>query len=229
MDKRFLGILAALVIIFGAVFALTQHSSNKAPSSTAQPSNHVEGLGQKGVTLIEYGDYECPICELYYQPVKQVQAQFNNQIFFQFRNLPLSQVHPNAFAGARAAEAASLQGKFWQMHDALYDNQTAWVSLANPQSAFDAYGKKLGLNISQFDSDYASSKVNDTINADLDAFSKTGQQMSTPTFFLDGTYVDYSKITDSNNQPSVSKFVALINAEIAKKNPASSSSSNNQY
>lgn len=217
MDKRFLGILAALILVFGGVFALTQHSSNKANTSGTQPTNHVEGLGQKGVTLVEYGDYECPICELYYQPVKQLQAQFNSQIYFQFRNLPLTQVHPNAFAGARAAEAASLQGKFWQMHDALYENQSAWVSLANPQSAFDSYAKNLGLNMSQFDSDYASSKVNDSINADLDAFNKTGQQMSTPSFFLDGTFIDYSKITDSNGQPSVSKFAAVINTEIAKK------------
>src|SRR5437868_2317945 len=114
MDKRFLGILAGLAIIFVGVFAVTQHSSNPASTnSSTQPTNHLEGSGKAGVTLIEYGDYECPICEAYYAPLKQVAAQFNNQIYFQFRNLPLSQIHPNAFAAARATEAASLQGKFW--------------------------------------------------------------------------------------------------------------------
>lgn len=219
MDRRFLAILSVIVVIFIAVFAITSRSSNKndTSSTTGVPTNHVEGQGKDGVTLVEYGDYECPICEEYYQPMQQVAAQFSQQIYFQFRNLPLTEIHPNAFAGARAAEAAALQGKFWQMHDALYVNQSTWANSSNPQPYFDQYAKNIGLNVSQFDSDYASSKVNDSINADVAAFNKTGQEKATPSFFLDGTYIPNSQLIDTSGQPSVAKFADLINKEIAVK------------
>jgi protein-disulfide isomerase len=225
MDKRFLGILLALIIIFGGIFAVTQNSGSKKGSgnSNAQTTHHVEGLGQKGVTLVEYGDYECPVCEEYYQPLKQVASQFNSQIYFQFSNLPLSpSPHPNAFAAARAAEAAGLQNKYWQMHDKLYENQNDWAGASNPQTFFDQYAQQIGLNVNQFKQDYASSKVNDSINADLAAFSKTGKEKATPTFFLDGTYLPNSQLIDSQTgRPSLTQFAKLINAEIAKKNPSS--------
>ncbi|MGH7156982.1 MAG: DsbA family protein [Candidatus Saccharimonadales bacterium] len=222
MDKRFLGILAAIIIIFAAIFAITQNSNNKSSSnnssSSSQPTTHIEGQGSKGVTLIEYGDYECPVCEEYYQPVKQAVAPLLPQIFFQFRNLPLTAIHPNAFAGARAAEAAGLQNKYWQMHDKLYDNQNDWASASNPQSFFDTYAQQIGLNISKFNSDYAGSQVNDAINADLAAFGKTGQQQATPTFFLDGQYLPNTELIDSQTGvPTAAKITAAIQAEIAKK------------
>lgn len=221
MDKRFLVILAALVVIFIGIFAVSQKSSDKSSSGgsgKAQPTNHIMGEGQKNVTLIEYGDYQCPICEAYYLPIKQVTTQFSKDIHFQFRNLPLVQVHPNAFAAARASEAAGLQNKYWEMHDLLYDssNWQSWTTATNPVPLFNLYAQRLGLNATQFKQDYASSKVNDAINADLQAFTKTGQQQATPTFFLDGRFVANSEIADDNG-PSVAKFTQLINAEIAKK------------
>src|SRR4051812_37282318 len=110
MDKRFLGILGAIIIIFIGIFAISQHSSNNSGTngSGSQATNHVEGGNAKGVTLVEYGDYECPICEAYYLPLKQAVAQYSSDIHFQFRNLPLTAIHQNAFAAARAAEAAAL-------------------------------------------------------------------------------------------------------------------------
>lgn len=222
MDKRFLGILVGLVIVFIGVFAISSHkndsTNNSSSSSTGQATNHVQGQGKAGVTLVEYGDYECPVCEVYYHPLKAVANQYSNDIYFQFRNLPLSQIHQNAFAAARAAEAAGLQGKFWQMHDALYDNQTEWTPpVANPLPVFDKYAKNIGLNISQFNDDYASSKVNSAINADINAFMKTGQQQATPTFFLNGKYIANDQLVDSSGQPSADKISNLIKAEIAKK------------
>ncbi len=228
MDRRFLGILAAIIIIFVAIFAVSQHSNDgsNGGSGNAKPTSHIEGQGKAGVTLVEYGDYECPVCYSYYQPLKQVYDQFSSQIYFQFRNLPLTQIHPNAFAGARAAEAAGLQGKYWQMHDLLYQNQdptgaSGWVASNNPlNDYFVKFASQLGLNINKFKDDYSSGQVNDAINADLDAFAKTGQAQATPTFFLDGEYVDNSRLVD-NNGVSVSKFAAIINTEIAQKAKAS--------
>jgi len=203
------------------IFVASKNSGNGGSGSSnngAQPSSHTSGQGSTGVTFTEYGDYECPVCAEYNPVVDQVEQQFTKQITYQFRNLPLTQIHPNAFAAARAAEAAGLQNKYFDMHNKLYANQNQWASASDPKSFFDTYAKAIGLNISQFDTDYLSSKVNDVINADLAAFAKTGQQMATPTFFLDGTYIDNSKLIDSTTgQPSVSKFASLINAEIAKK------------
>ncbi len=232
MDRRFLVILAALVVIFGGIFVVSQgsnnnkNSSNGSQSSSAQPTNHVEGQGSTGVKLVEYGDFECPICAEYYKTVNQIASQYSQQIYFQYRNLPLTQIHPNAFASARAAEAAGMQSKYWQMHDLLYKNQNSWASSGDPLTLFDGYAKQLGLNVSQFNTDYASDKVNNSINADVAAFNKTGQQMATPTFFLDGKYIDNTQLADpQTGAPSLQKFQSVINAEITAKQKSSKSQS----
>lgn len=225
MDKRFLGILGAIIIIFVAVFAISQSSNNKSSntnsSATAGATKHIQGQGQKGVTLVEYGDYECPICEAYYLPLKQAVAQTSSDIYFQFSNLPLTAIHQNAFAAARAAEAAAQQNKYWEMHDKLYENQNQWASASDPQSMFNGYAQQIGINLNQFKTDYASSSVNDSINADVAAFKKTGKDMATPTFFLDGVYLPNTSLVDAQTgQPSAAKIVAVLNAEIAKKSTA---------
>jgi len=221
MSKQFLGILAAVVVGLGLIFWFSGgHKNNNSGSSSSgnvQPSSHIEGQGKKGVTLVEYGDYECPVCGAYYQTVKEVAAKYNQDIFFQFRNLPLTQIHPNAFAGARAAEAAGMQGKYFEMHDLLYENQNTWSTISNPLPDFQAYAQQLGLDMTKFNNDYASAAANDVIQADLTAFSKTGQEEATPTFFLDGTYVSNDKLVD-NNGPSLDKFSQVIDAAIAAKN-----------
>lgn len=225
MSKSFWGVVIAVIIVFVGIFALTGSKSNGNNSgSSTTLTNHVEGLGQDHVTLVEYGDYQCPYCGQYYPIVKQVQQDFNNQITFQFRNFPLTSLHPNAFAGARAAEAAALQGKFWQMHDTLYEenlqNQSGsvatWIDASDPTPYFDQYAQQIGLNLTQFKSDYASTKVNDLITADMAEGNKLGVD-ATPTFFLDGKQISVGE--------SVSAFETLIKAEIAKKAGQASSSS----
>lgn len=225
MDKRFLAILTTIIVIFGGIFIYSQRSNNGSGGSTlgsqTEVSNHVTGQGQKNVTLLEYGDYQCSVCEGYEPVLEQIRAAYSNDIYFQFRNLPLVSIHPNAFAAARAAEAASLQDKFWEMHDALYShaNWQSWTVSSSPIDLFKVYAQQLGLDVSKFQSDFASDKVNSTIQADLGAFKKTKQQMSTPTFFLDGAYLETSKLTDQNNHPLFDKFKAVLDAEIAKQQP----------
>lgn len=218
MSKRFIVVILFCIVALGGVFWLTKGKAN-APTktSTAQVSNHVIGAGKKGVTLIEYGDYECPICYEYYPLVKQVQTKYGDDITFQFRNFPLLEIHQNAVAGARAAEAANLQGKFWEMHDKLYETQdpsgkTGWVASTNPLTYFNDLAKQLGLNITKFDSDFNSDAVNQTVQADRAEALKLGFT-GTPTFVLDGQQIQ--------NPRDVAGFTQLIDAEIAKKNPQS--------
>lgn len=228
MDKRFLAILVLIVVVFAGIFVATQ-SGNGNSSGTGKPTNHVQGQNQKGVTLVEYGDYQCPVCFEYYAPVKQVVDKYNKDIKFQFKNLPLIQLHKNAFAGARAAEAAGLQGKYWQMHDKLYENQdpsgqSGWVVSSDPLNQyFVGYAKDLGLNVSQFKQDYASGKVNRAINADLAEFDKTGQDKATPTFFLNGKYLPNEQLAaiGSNGQldlqATINNFSKAIDKAISEK------------
>ncbi len=210
MSKGFWGVIIVVILVFVGVFTLSGHKTANAPDkSGGTPTNHIQGEGKSGITLVEYGDYQCPFCGQYYPIVKQVQAKYNDQIFFQFRNYPLPNLHPNAFSAARAAEAASMQNKFWEMHDALYETQDQWSQMSDAAPFFSQVAEKLGLNVTQFKKDYASSKANDLINADLAAGNKLGVT-GTPTFFLDG-----KKIEVTQNPAS---FEKAIDAALAKKN-----------
>ncbi|HET8991978.1 MAG TPA: thioredoxin domain-containing protein [Candidatus Saccharimonadales bacterium] len=223
MSKRFLAVLAGLIIIFIGILLISNNSSSG--GSTATLTHHVEGQGKDGITLVEYGDFQCPYCGQYYPVVNQVVQEYNQQITFQFVNFPLTSIHPNAFAGARAAEAANLQGKYWQMHDLLYEsniqyydsNQTAssWISASDPLPAFDQLAKQLGLNISKFNSDYQSAKVNNLIEADMNEGNKLGVN-ATPTFYLDGKQIQPTE--------SLAAFQKYINAAIAAKTKSTSPS-----
>lgn len=197
MSKGFWGVVALVVVIFVGIFVITGHKTANAPnkSSASALTQHVEGQGKSGVKLVEYGDYQCPYCGQAYPVIKQTVADLNDQIYFQFRNYPLVQAHQNAFAGARAAEAAAMQNKFWQMHDALYDNQdptgkTGWVASGDPlDQYFVKFAQQIGLNVDKFKKDFNLTQVNDAINADMAEGNKLKIQ-GTPTFYLDGKQVN---------------------------------------
>jgi protein-disulfide isomerase len=223
MSKQFWAVIIVIVLVLGGIFYITNNnkSSSTDSSNSGTPSHHVEGEGADGISLVEYGDYQCPYCGEYSTAVKEVQAIYNTQMTFQFVNFPLISLHQNAFAGARAAEAAALQGKFWQMHDLLYEenqeyydsNETvsSWISASNPESYFDKYASQIGINVNKFEQDYASGQVNNTINADMAKGNKLNVD-ATPTFYLDGKQV---QVDDS-----LTAFEQVINAAIKAKGDA---------
>jgi protein-disulfide isomerase len=216
MDKRFLAILGVIAAVFIGIFIFSQSGKdsggNNGGSNSQQATNHVKGENAKNVTLLEYGDFQCPVCGLYEPTVQQVYAKYQKDIQFQFRNLPLVSLHPNAFGAARAAEAAGMQNKYWEMHDKLYQNQIAWSSSNNALSLFKNYAQEINLDVNKFTADYAKKEVNDAINADIAAFGKTGQEQATPTFFINGKYVANSDLSDEKGMPSVDKFSQKIEA-----------------
>ena len=216
MNKGFWGILGGIVIIFG-LFVIFAHHSNSS-SSSGTPSQNIEGLGKANVKLVEYGDYECPYCEEYASVVSQVVSDEFNNITFQFINYPLTSIHPNAFSAARAAQAAGLMGKFWQMHDALYNqsNWSQWSTATDPLPYFRTYASELGLNVNTFLNKYNSNQVNNMIQADMTLGNNLNIQ-GTPTFYLDGKQIQVS--------PQVSAFEKLINAAIAANGNVSKTSS----
>jgi protein-disulfide isomerase len=222
MSKQFLAILAAIILIFAGLVLFTgKKNDSGTKSNSATLTQHYTGNDKASVTLTEYGDFQCPYCEQYSQTVSQVVETNKDKIRFQFRNFPLTQLHQNAFAAARAAEAAGLQNKYWEMHDALYNpsNWQVWTQGSSPNSAFNQYAQQLGLDVNKFKADFASSKVNDLINADMAEGNRLGIT-GTPTFYLDGKQVQIA------NDPTA--FQKVIDAELAKKAPKTDSSTQTQ-
>lgn len=161
-------------------------------------ADHVYGDKNSKVVLVEYGDFQCPGCGGVYPTVKELKEKYKDKIAFVFRNMPLSQIHPNARAAASAAEAAGLQGKFWDMVDLLYTNQSAWEKLSSNDRTnfFVSYAERLGLNKDQFTSDMSSDKVVKKIRFDT-ALAKKVNVTGTPTFILSGQTIDQPTWSDS--------------------------------
>lgn len=216
MDKRFWAIVGVIGAVFIGILLFGGDKKDQT-SSDAKPTNHVMGKTDSKVTLVEYGDYQCPVCGGYYPTVKQVVEKYKDRIAFQFRNLPLTQIHQHAFAAARAAEAADAQGKFWEMNDLLFLNYQSWPATDDPRPGFEQFARQLNLNSTKFNTDFESAKVNQLVNADLAAFKKTGEKQETPTFFLNGKKIPLSQLRDESGRPSIDKFSAFIDAELAKQ------------
>lgn len=218
MDKRFWGFLVAVALVLGGIFFITNTNKAGAPSagSNTKPTNHVYSQGSSGIKLVEYGDFQCPACAAFYPTVKQVKEKYKDTVSFQFRHFPLFQIHPNAIASSRAAEAAGMQGKFWEMHDTLYENQDSWAPASDPTDLFRSYASTIGLNIDKFNEDYKSNATNDKVQADLREGNKQ-RVTSTPTFILDGKKI-------SNPENSVEGFSKVIDAALAKKGVSASPS-----
>jgi protein-disulfide isomerase len=140
--------------------------------------DHIAGSDAALVTLVEYGDYECPFCGRAHTVVRALQRRLGARLRFVFRNFPLAQMHPHALLAAEAAEAAGAQGRFWHMHDTLYENQDA---LETPDLLEYASGMDLDLDV--FIDDLRRHRFLDRIAAEVRAGEKSGVQ-GTPTFFI---------------------------------------------
>jgi protein-disulfide isomerase len=142
--------------------------------------DHIQGPPDAPVTLVEYGDYECPYCGAAYPIIKEIQARMGDRLRFVFRNFPITTSHPHAQQAAEAAEAASVQGKFWEMHDILYENQEHLR-----QRDLLVYGERLGLQVDRFTTDLAERIHLERVREDFMSGVRSGVN-GTPTFFING-------------------------------------------
>ncbi|MFL6372712.1 MAG: DsbA family protein [Nitrososphaera sp.] len=142
--------------------------------------DHIRGSINAPITIVEYGDYECPYTGGAYPVVKEIMKQFDEMIYFVFRNFPLNDIHPHAQHAAEAAEAAAAQGKFWQMHDYLFEHQKA----LDDAHLFE-YAKKVGLDIDKFKKEMSEHVYAPLINKSLKSGIDSGVE-GTPTFFING-------------------------------------------
>jgi protein-disulfide isomerase len=148
--------------------------------------DHIQGPSEAPVTLVEYGDYECPYCGAAYPIVKQVQSRMGDRLRFVFRNFPITTAHPHAEQAAEAAEAAAARKKFWEMHDLLYENQQHLE-----QSDLRRYAEQLGLDGREFDEELASHAHADRVREDFMSGVRSGVN-GTPTFYINGVRHDDS-------------------------------------
>lgn len=224
----FLVVVTAGVIIAGAYSSGTSSSdANSTFVSTTAPAitsaDWTEGNPNAKVSLIEYGDFECPACGEYFPVVQQLVQNYSSTVLFVFRNFPLYTIHPFAGIGAQAAEAAGLEGgatKYWAMHDLLYTDQTDWTgntALTPAQVVsqyFDGYAQSIGLNVDTFNTDINATSVMNKIQTDV-AGGNSAQIDHTPTFFVN--------LQQIPNPTSLTDFENTLNAAVASSSAAISS------
>jgi protein-disulfide isomerase len=151
--------------------------------STIEPLeevDHVRGPGGARV-ILEYGDYECPYSRQAFRQIERVERQLAGGVRFAFRHFPLTEIHPHAFAASAAAEAAALQGRFWELHELLFHRQKALED-----DDLRSYAAELGLDVARFDRDRAGAEVAQRIRRDVESGIASGEVRGTPTLFVDG-------------------------------------------
>ena len=224
-------ILAVLVVAVGAGWYLTRSQVASTPGPSPAPTvnkpsgpatsptpapikvaqtgaepAHAIGPADAPVTLEEFGDFQCPPCGLLHPVLKDMEKEFGSKLRVIFREFPLAQAHQHAIAAARAAEAAGMQGKFWEMHDMIFTNQRSWNTAFDTRPIFEDYATKLGLDIQKYRRDLASSAVEQRIALDGRRGNALGVN-GTPTVFMNGREVPFEALAPERLRP-------LIQAEL---------------
>jgi protein-disulfide isomerase len=209
--KNFIWMGGIIIILIGLMIWGVSGGSSINPPLTlnaVHPLDHLQGNASSSVIIIEYSDFECPACRTYYFVMKQLVVEFGSQVAFAYRHFPLTEIHANAEFAARAAEAAGKQGKFWEMHDLLFEKQDEWAKVANIEPMFESYASLLGISVEQFKTDFNSKEVINFVKTERASAIKLGLQ-GTPSFFVNGKQIQ--------NPSSVDAFRTIIQAAIANK------------
>lgn len=201
--KRYLPFLIIAVVLVAALATtwLLLRSSQQPGRSTNSPvpatdseppgaePPHIRGNPDARATLEEFGDFQCPTCGIYSGELRKIEAEFGERLRVIFREYPLYPTpHENALVAAQAAEAAGLQGRFWEMHDKLYENQKSWAEAKDAVPIFVDYAKQIGLDTDRFARDLSGEVVAARIFQDGKRAHALGVA-STPTFFIAGKEV----------------------------------------
>lgn len=195
--KPLLIIIIAIAVAGGAAFYMSRQSTPAAaPSTTAATAGsvakpaptgggRVRGPANAPVTLVEFGDYQCPSCGYFAPIMLEILKRYPEQVRLEFHHFPLVGIHQWAMPAALAAEAAADQGKFWEMHDLIYENQEKWSRSANPESEFLTYAGRIGLNINSFMQAMRSPDTQQRVLQDV-VRARESDVNETPTFYLNG-------------------------------------------
>ena len=211
----FIIILAVLGVALGSAWYMQHSSKETAKPLPATPTNsstssaapapvasnavpgaepaHKLGPDSAPVHLEEFGDFQCPPCGLFHPILEEMKHQFGDQLQVTFREFPLAPAHQHAIAAASAAEAAGLQGKFWEMHDLLYEHQKDWKDAFDVRPIFEGYAKQIGINVDRYKQDVDGDQVGRRITQDGNRGHSLGVK-GTPTVFLNGREVPFESL-----------------------------------
>lgn len=199
-------------LVIAGVIALIIVGGNRSATGGTVPAvgdqDFIRGPKSAPVTVIEYSDFQCPACAAYFPILKGLEQKYGEKVAFVYRHYPLTTIHQYAQLAAQAATAASLQGKFWEMHDLLFERQNSWSKAGNVKQTMIDYANELKLDVAKFTTDLDSGPVKDRVSSDVNAGNAAGIS-STPTFYLNGTKI---------NNPGVNEteFSKLIDAALPK-------------
>ena len=209
-------VLAAAVAISAAVYFSSKPAEQPGTDTAGTPKlvnnggGHTRGPADAKITLVEFGDYQCPSCGAYHPVVKELLARYPQQVRLEFHHYPLISIHSNAMAAAIAVEAAGEQGRYWEMNDLVFERQPQWSESKNVEQDFLAMASRLGLDQNAFMQAMRSPAIQDRILMDV-VKAREANVEAVPTFFIDGEQV--------HAPLSISAFVDIIEARL--KNPGS--------
>lgn len=203
------GVLVVVGIVLLASFGGGPKIEPPFEKGVLHPLDNIKGNKEAKVVLMEYSDFQCPACRAYYPVLRQLSAEFGNEVAFVYRHFPLNAIHPNADFAARVAEAAGRQGKFWEMHDLLFEKQNEWSNVSDIAPLFENYAKLLNLDVEKFNLDWRSKEVKNFVSAQRVHSLKSGLQ-GTPSFFLNGEQI--------KNPSSVDEFRLILRGALSKAN-----------
>jgi protein-disulfide isomerase len=195
------GVLVAVVVAVVLMSRADSNSNTTAQSNTVAnanngamlpartplpgaPNPHARGGENASVTLEEFSDFQCPACGGLDPGLRKISKDYGDRVRWVFRNFPLA-MHKYSFIAARAAEAGGAQGKFWEMHDAIYDHQDEWKDAPEPRDFFNTYAAQLGLNVEKFKADLERQDLADRIKQDYDRGISLNVR-GTPTIYING-------------------------------------------
>ena len=212
--KILIGVALAVLIGGAALFLFANPQPKDAgqavdSQSLVRETSNMTGKKEAKVTIVEFGDYQCPACAAAHPIIKQVLEDYknNDQVNLVYRQFPLVTIHKNAMLASQAALAAGEQGKFWEMHNKLYEAQTQWSESLSANVVFESYALSLGLDVVKFNSALSQNLFREVVNTDI----KDGEALgvnSTPTFYLNGQKL--------NSIPSVEEWKQKIEEELKK-------------
>lgn len=204
------GVIALLAFLYAAWALTSTPAKDEQVRIQLSKNERITGNEDAKITLVEYSDFQCPACKAFHPVVKELVRKYAQDIRLVYRHFPLTQVHKNSHAASLAAEAANMQGKFFEYHDMLFDNQDTWGPESDPTKSFVGYAKDLKLDTKKFEVDMKSPAAEAKIKEDGETGLKAAVN-ATPTFILNGV-----KLT---NLQSFSDLESAIKDQIlAQKN-----------
>jgi protein-disulfide isomerase len=208
--KPVIVIILAVAVAAGAAVYMSRQPEQPAETNAAplkadiKGGGHFRGPENAQLTLVEFGDYQCPSCGAYHPFVKEILNRYPKQLRLEFHHFPLISIHPNSFAASKAVEAAGEQGHYWEMHDAVFEYQTQWADKPDPKPIFAAIANRIGINGTILVQTMESDAIRQRILQDVERGDKAKIQ-AVPTFFINGQEVhiklgmeDFVQVIEAN-------------------------------